>query len=253
MKRTFTALPALLIVLICLVMLVYGPIPQLDNYHAFSDRSVWLGLPHAGDVLSNLGFAVIGLWGIGKLWPARNHPLIAPGRISYGLFLLALVLTALGSAYYHLAPDNHRLVWDRLPIALACSGLLVGVWADVGLAKGKVALATVALALFAIASVLWWYVTELNGQGDLRPYLLTQILPIILIPLLQAIHHAPRPDRLWFGAALLLYVFAKLAELNDHLIHDWTAMLVSGHTLKHLLATAAAGLLVHRLIQRSQG
>lgn len=240
MKPAISHLPVLLIVACCLALLAYGPIPQFDNYHAFSDHRTWLGLPHAGDVLSNLGFAVIGLWGIVKLWPARHHPQIA------------LTFTALGSAYYHLAPDNHRLVWDRLPIALACSGLLVGVWADTGLAKGKVAGVSAALALLAIASVFWWYFTELAGQGDLRPYLLIQILPIVLIPLLQAIHHAPRPDRLWFSAALLLYVFAKLAEINDHLIHDLTATLLSGHTLKHLLATAAAGLLVHRLIQRSR-
>jgi len=252
MKPAITHLPAMIIVLACLVMLVHGPIAQLDNYHAFADQGSWLGLPHAADVLSNLGFALVGLWGIRTLWPVRNHPGIEPGKLAYGLFLLALILTAAGSSYYHLAPDNERLLWDRLPIALACAGLLVGVLADTTLAKSKVTPVTVVLALYAVASVFWWYFTELNGQGDLRPYLLIQILPIVLIPLLQAIYHAPRQDRLWFGAALLLYVIAKLTEINDHLIHELTGMTLSGHTLKHLLATTAAGLLVYRLVQRTK-
>lgn len=252
MKRLVPFLPLLLILLSSLALVAHGPIAQLDHYHAFSDQATWLGLPHPADVLSNLGFALVGLWGICSLWPERHHPQITPGRLAYGLFLLALVLTAAGSSYYHLAPDNDRLLWDRLPIALACAGLLVGVWADTGLAKSKVAPVTIALALYAVASVFWWYVTELKGAGDLRPYLLIQVLPIVLVPLLQAIYRAPRLDRLWFGAALGLYVVAKAAELNDHLIHELTAMTISGHTLKHLLASAAAALLVYRLVQRTK-
>ena len=91
--------------------------------------------------------------------------------------------------------------------------------------------------------------TELNVRGDLRPYLLLQILPILLIPLWQAIHRTPAVERLWFGAALLLYVLAKLAEVNDHALLAATDSALSGHTLKHLLATAAAAALVYRLLQ----
>jgi len=32
---------------------------------------------------------------------------------------VGLRLTAVGSAYHHLAPDNQRLSWDRLPMTLA--------------------------------------------------------------------------------------------------------------------------------------
>ena len=98
-------------------------------------------------------------------------------------------------------------------------------------------------------SVAWWYFTDLAGNGDLRPYLLLQGLPILLIPLWQWIYKAPVGDRLAFGGALALYVVAKLAELNDHEI---AAVLgaATGHTLKHLLATVAAALIVGRLARR---
>ncbi len=252
MKRLVVYLPVLFTLLCGLAMLVHGPIGQAANYHAFADHTDFLTIPYANDVLSNLGFALVGCWGILSLWPQRQHPALLPGRIGYAIFLIGLILTALGSAYYHLAPDNDRLLWDRLPIALACAGLLAGAWAETALPNRYALAATSALVIYAIASVLWWYVSELNGVSDLRPYLLLQILPIVLIPLWQAIYPSSLRDRLWFGAAFLLYVLAKLAELNDHEFLAMSHGLLSGHTLKHLLATAAAAALVHRLIERTR-
>jgi hypothetical protein len=59
----------------------------------------------------------------------------------------------------------------------------------------------------------------------------------------------PAADRLAVGGALALYVIAKFAELGDHQI---AAVLgpVTGHTLKHLLATGAAALIIGRLVFR---
>ena len=252
MKRLVIYLPAFFTLLCGLAMLVHGPIGQPANYHAFADHTDFLGIPYANDVLSNLGFALVGSWGILCLWPQRQHPALLAGRVGYGVFLIGLILTALGSAYYHLAPDNDRLLWDRLPIALACAGLLAGAWAETTRPQRRALAATGLLVVYAVVSVFWWYVTERNGRGDLRPYLLLQILPIVLIPLWQAIYHSPSADRRWFAAAFLLYILAKLAELNDHEILAMSHTLFSGHTLKHLLATAAAAALVHRLIQRTR-
>jgi hypothetical protein len=78
---------------------------------------------------------------------------------------------------------------------------------------------------------------------------LLQLLTLALIPLWQALYRAPVRDRTWFGAALFLYVAAKLAETWDHEVLA-TLGWVSGHTLKHLLAAIAAAVLVGRLSWR---
>lgn len=248
MKLNIAHLPTGITVVALLAMLWHGPIPQLADYHDFAAQSTWHGIPFAADVLSNLGFALVGVLGWMRLAPARHHPALAAGWAGYRLFLLGLVLTAAGSAYYHWLPDNASLVWDRLPIALACAGLLAAVRAETRGTGDPRDMAAV-LALGAVASVAWWVFTERAGAGDLRPYLLLQGLPLVLIPLWQAIHAAPRADRVYFGAALLLYVAAKFAELNDHqVLEAWSW--ISGHTLKHLLATAAAALLVLGLRNR---
>lgn len=262
MRRLFFATPLILVLSASLLLLWHGPIGQLSNYHAFADQRTLFGVPHALDVFSNLGFVLLGLWGLWQTRDQAHHPRLAHGLAGYRLMWFALLLTGIGSAFYHLAPDNARLVWDRLPIALVCAGLLAAVRAETVLAArparhaigGREPSAKAAcwlLAGLALASVAWWYVTEQRGQGDLRPYLLLQGAPLLLIPLWQAIYRVPAADRIAFAAAMLCYVLAKLCELQDQQILA-TFGLLSGHTLKHLLATLAVGIITARLIGRSR-
>lgn len=226
---------------------VYGPIAQPANYHDFADQRVRWGVPHALDVLSNVGFAVVACWALLRLWPHRREPTLAESWPGYATFFVALGATAVGSAVYHLSPDNSRLVWDRLPIVLASGGLLAAVYAETIGRRSRVVL--LALSIAAGISVWWWRVTDLKGVGDLRPYLLLQGLPLVLVPLWQTWTRRPVAERRAFGGAVLLYVAAKLAELGDHQIQAWTTV-ISGHTLKHLLATAAAVWIATDLLRR---
>src|SRR5271155_148198 len=108
------------------VALYLPPVPQPLSYHHFADQRAWLGIPNFGDVASNLLFAVGGVWGLIVLWRRRGQELFIDPRERWAYFFvfLGLFLTAFGSAYYHLAPDNARLVWDRLPMTLAFMGLV---------------------------------------------------------------------------------------------------------------------------------
>jgi len=243
--------PTIITIGAIVILALHGRIAQPAHYHDFADRSAAFGIHHTADVLSNAGFALVAIWGWLTLWPKRASDQLRDGWPGYRLFLIGLLLTAFGSGFYHLAPDNARLIWDRLPIALACAGLLVGVRGDTkpGL---RTEIEAIALGLFAVASVAWWVYTDSSGADDLRPYLLLQGLPLILIPLWQAIHRAPRTDRIAFAAAMALYVLAKLAEVFDHEIANALGF-VSGHTLKHLIATMATAAVVWGLTRRFSG
>lgn len=239
--------PMIVTVGITVILAVHGRIAQPLHYE-FADGSATFGIHHAADVVSNAGFAVVAIWGWLTLRPRRTSDQLRAGWPGYRLFLIGLFLTAFGSGFYHLAPDNARLIWDRLPIALACAGLLVGVRGDTqpGL---KTEIEAIVLGFSAVASVAWWAYTDRSGADDLRPYLLLQGLPLVLIPLWQAIHRAPRADRIAFAAAMVLYVLAKVAEVLDHEIAN-TFGFVSGHTLKHLIATMATAAVVWGLNRR---
>lgn len=217
--------------ILILAMAAYGPIPQLAHYHEFADQRSWLGISHAADVVSNLGFLLVAAYGALRM----RRSGAADG--AQALFCAALALTALGSSRYHLAPDDARLVWDRLPIALACSALLA---AGLRGTYPKLTLALPALAALAGLSVWWW-----TASGDLRPYLALQAAPLLLIPVLQWQSGAPMAQRRAFALAIALYVLAKLFEVGDRDILDMLGVF-SGHTLKHILATVAALVLVRQ-------
>lgn len=243
--RWVRILPVVLTLIAGTLLLVHGPIAQPTHYNDFADRRGLLGIANAANVLSNVGFAVIGLWGWIALRSKRDHPGLAASWPGYRLFFLALAFTAVGSGFYHLAPSDGRLIWDRLPIALACAGLLAAVRSDT---KGGNGVWIWGLSLAAIVSVWWWYASGQTGIGDLRPYLLLQGLPLLLIPLWQTIYHSPPRERLAFGLACGIYVAAKVAEVYDHQL--FAALGISGHTIKHLLATAGPAIISHQLTQR---
>jgi hypothetical protein len=105
------------------------------------------------------------------------------------------------------------------------------------------------LVVAGLASIAWWVRGEAVGHGDLRAYGLVQFLPMILGPLILLMWRegniAARPLWLGFGA----YVLAKVAEHFDAAIYA-AGGLLSGHSLKHLLAAAAAWSIA-RAFQRS--
>lgn len=235
-------LPWLIFVLAALALLLHGPIAQLAHYHDFADQSDWSGIPHAVDVLTNIAFMIVAMAGGWFLLEKHRRGAIGIAFPAYCAFALSLAATAVGSSYYHLAPDDARLFWDRLPIAFACCSLLAAVRAEglPGMDARTAFMELVLLLIAALMSVIWWKQT-----GDLRPYLLIQGLTLVLVPLWQWICKAGRADRLAFGAAMLLYVVAKITEMLDAQILQ-QLQVMSGHSLKHLLAALAAGLIVYR-------
>src|SRR5262245_47055391 len=95
------------------LVFVFAPLRQDQAYHVFADNRTFLGIPNALDVLSNLGFLAVGLVGLARA--LRDTPLrSAPLTLVFG----GVFLTAFGSAWYHLAPSDERLFWDRLPMTI---------------------------------------------------------------------------------------------------------------------------------------
>jgi hypothetical protein len=238
--------PTAIVLIAVVAMALYGPIDQLAHYNEYADRRAWLGIPNAADVLSNLGFALVAFWGFAIL---RTKETVTPrAAAGWWVFFAALAFTALGSSYYHWAPDNDRLICDRVAIALACAGLLAAMRAETR-DTPQSPWVLPALIAAAIASVVWWKVSASLGMEDLRPYLLLQGAPLLLVPLWQAGYGSPRADRVAFGIAIALYVAAKIVELNDAAIFAALGF-VSGHTIKHLLAVVAAAVIAANLAAR---
>ncbi|MDP1996315.1 MAG: alkaline phytoceramidase, partial [Gallionella sp.] len=157
--------------------------------------------------------------------------------LPYRLFFLAAILLGFGSGYYHLAPDNSRLVWDRAAMSLALMSWLAAILCErVSLTAGLRLLPLLFTA--ALGSVGYWGWSEMRGSGDLRAYGLMQLYPMLLIPLLLWLYPPRYSGDRDILAVIGLYLLALLCDFTDHQIAALTGA-VSGHTAKHAVAALA--------------
>jgi hypothetical protein len=254
MKRILLALvPIALAAAAVLWGLSSPPMTQPQAYHRFADGRPLLGVPNAGDTLSNVAFLVVGVMGLAFLWHerargAREHFESPREMLPYWVFFAGVSLTSLGSTWYHLSPDDARLVWDRLPMTIAFMSLVAAVagerldprWSEVLLWP---------MVLLGLASVVYWRWSALAGFENLRPYLAVQFGSIAVVLAISLLYRS----RYTLGGVIFVlaaaYGLAKVAELYDGEIYalgQW----ISGHTLKHLAAAAGAYLFLRGLRER---
>jgi len=225
---------------------VFGPLPQDPSYHILADIRRYGPIPCAGDVLTNLSILAAGIAG---LFLRRRVHVEREERAAYALLVAGMLLTALGSAYYHWVPGDARLVWDRLPMTLVLAALLTFLLAD----RVDPVFATVALwpiAALGTASVLWWAWTRWQGADDLRLYLIVRIGTGVAIACLLLLRRGRYSGAGWLWAALVLDVVMTVAERLDNEIYSATGMFVSGHNVKHVLAGVLLGCTLAWLLLR---
>lgn len=242
LSRFHVGVLSLVLVAVLTVLLLWlPPLAQPQEYHRFADGRAWLGLPNVLNVISNAAFLLVAVLG----WRAVARTAgVRAERLPYGVLFLALAATGIGSAYYHLAPDNHRLFWDRLPMSVAFAALIAALIAERW--SARVGLWSLALLVVAgMGTVLWWRYSAVLGRENILPYVAFQggaLLAVLILLLL--------PARYSHGAYLLagvfLYALALGAELFDRVIYAW-GLGVSGHTVKHVLAALAVYLVVRML------
>jgi hypothetical protein len=102
-------------------------------------------------------------------------------------------------------------------------------------------------ALLGAISVLWW-----AGTGDLYLYLVVRVGVGVGIVCLLLLRRGRRTQAWWLVAAIALDVVMTIAERLDHEIFAATGGLVSGHSVKHLLAGALLGCVLAWLTRREQ-
>jgi hypothetical protein len=231
-------------------ILAWGPIHQPRSYHDFADGRPLGAIPNFLNVASNLPFFAVGILGLAFLCrpSALSHFKESWEKGPWGIFMASFLLVGLGSTAYHWRPTDGTLLWDRLPLALLLGSFvgviildrLSAVWGR------RLFLPLIALALL---SVLYWHWTNGDGRGDLRFYVLFQGGAMLFVPLVVVLFPSRYSGTGAIAAAALLYGLAKICEWQDASIYS-LGHVASGHTLKHLLAGLAGGLILAMLRKR---
>lgn len=201
-------------------------IPQDAHYHDFALDQAVFGIANFWNVFSNVAFIVVAALGCRRRSSPRSMEEI--------VFLGGVFLTGLGSAYYHYAPSNDTLFWDRLPMTIAFSGVIAALVAGrIHAGIGRRLLWPV--CLFSAATVVYWRWTEQNGHGNLAPYGVVQFGTILLVLAVLLIFRRKDAAQKFLWLALGAYVLAKLLEAFDRpASHIFQIM--GGHPLKHVAA-----------------
>ncbi len=247
-----------LLILVTLTLLlaaaVLPPTPQSALYHEFADQRSYWGIPNFLNVISNLVFLIVGIAGLLYLKKGvllSRHQPVATG-IEMGLYRLVFASTGaacVGSIYYHWEPNLISLFWDRLPIAIGFMSLLAATLVERFVAHWLTYF-VILLPIAGALSSLYWLWSELYGVGNLNFYIAAQFCSIILILLLVSglpsrYTHASDIYRVMF-----IYGLAKLAEIADQEIYQ-LGNIISGHTLKHVLAGLAVYFILRMLKKRA--
>ena len=236
-----------LAVFAAVILLFFEPIPQNNSYHQFADQRTLAGVANFWNVISNLPFVLIAVWGFSAGGQLHDKDL---KLMSYFIFA-GFFLLSFGSGYYHLQPNNINLVYDRLPMSLIFMSFFSWIIYD-RIHQSKGFLLFIVLNILGISTVLYWIYTELKCEGDLRWYAMVQFFPILAIPLLLWFYKSSFKHEREIIPIFAFFGIAKLAENYDAQIQAWLADVISGHTLKHVLM-AAAGYYIVKMIRRRAG
>lgn len=241
-RRTRLWMVAAVTVAMAVAVFTRPPIPQAQSYNDFADQRTLLDVPNLLDTVSNVPFLLVGIPGLFFVWRQRVDGSGAFRERSekwpYTLFFLGAALTCFGSGYYHLAPSDDRLMWDRLPMTLVFMSFFAATIAERINVKAGVWL-LLPLVTVGIGSVLYWHFSELRTTGgDLRWYVEVQYYPMLAIPLIAFLFPSRYTRSAYVFGVLALYALSKAFELLD--VSTFAlGHIVSGHTLKHLMAAMA--------------
>ena len=230
------------------VFLFVDPWPQPQSYHVFADDRTLLGIPNFWNVISNALFLIPGIAGLWMLG-SGDHAGIVPGLLpAYHILFIGVLLTAFGSGWFHLAPDNDSLFWDRLPMTIAFMSLLsIIVGEHVSERLGRRLLWP--LLVIGAASVFYWDYSESQHAGDLRLYGLVQFLPMLLMPAIVLTYRSIFDQTRFICVVYLLYALAKVFEQLDTTLYGWGEV-ISGHSIKHVCAALGPIVLIYGGMRR---
>ncbi len=188
------------------------------SYHNFVDKRKFMGVNNAMNVLSNLFFLYPAIYLLTKQHKNKTKFL--------ALIIFGLAIT---SAYYHMNPNNHTIFMDMI-FVVSLNTFVLSYFVDETLGY--------LIGILGIASVFLWNVTN-----DIRPYALLQIG--ILIFCCFKLYETPAQD--YILPIIGVGISVRLVEMLDSQIYKLTNKLISGHTLKHILATIQIYIVIQAL------
>lgn len=199
-----------------LIYNIKDPIPRDKKYHDFADHKNIMNIHNGMNVISNLALI------IPVLYFYKNK--------KYKFIYINIILLAITSAYYHLNPNQKTIIYDMMfVVGTHTSAIMYLINSD------KKSL----IYIFGIYSV--YYATVYN---DVRIYELikygTSLYFIYNVYKIKSISK-------YSIILIVLYLIQDYTAKKDKEIYKLTNNTISGHTLKHIIASINIFIVIYLL------
>ncbi|MBC7956007.1 MAG: hypothetical protein H7Y33_09085 [Cytophagales bacterium] len=226
---------------IAMGLLAWGPVLLHPGAHHHADTRSLAGVANGINVAFCLPMLLAGMWGWRALgrstWPAA---LQTPWRWCF----VCVAASAGLAAAYHLAPGNAGYLAAQATAAGAFTLLLCGFLAErVDPRFGSRTACAAALSVAGMAAGL----AALSTSTDVRPLLLLQLMPVLLIPAGALSLPGRQTHKADWLLILGLYALARVSDMGDAAVLRFTGGAVSGHALMHLSLAGVAAWLAYRV------
>lgn len=229
------------------IMLVTPKIPLSYRNHLYADMRNFVGVPNTLNVITNFPFLIVGVLGFvlclggGSFFNIRLPGVLWDWLLFYG----GTASVAFGSAYYHLRPDDNRVLLDTLPMMIAYSSLFsTFILERLGERIGLSCL----FSLVVLAVLSTSYARTFN---DLRLCMIFQLIPCIAIPIMTFLFPPKYTHSRYWLWTVGVFILAKMEALADMKIYRANNYIISGHSLEHLCSAIAPVLVTVMLMHRS--
>lgn len=217
-------------------LLAWGPVELTASAHRYADTRVWLGVAGAANVWVNAAMLAAAAWG----WHAtRSSHWPAHLRTPWQLFHLCTIVSGGAAALYQARPQDTLYVLSHVATASGFVMLTLGLIAErVHSRFGSFRVCLLVLFGIALTGSAMLFARSQAGHLDMRPLLLLEIIPVLVIPAGALSLPGRWTDVSDWVVVLTLYALAKLFETGDAQVLEASGW-ISGHTLMHLALTAA--------------
>lgn len=220
-----------------------NPIHQDLGYHNFAEQRLLGHIPHWGDVLTNLSFAIAGI----MLLKFKNNLEYYSGqKLLFKFYIFSCFALCVGSGFYHWNPNNFGLLLDRATMLMGFSLILLDTSIRYGVFKHRNLCSKIAgiQFLFLITLIPW------VKYDRLELYVLAQFFVMSVMPLLALKNYFEQGNQ--YKHILFMFVFYSLAKFFEHYDQFFFDLIhFSGHSIKHICYAIALYLFGKGILKKS--
>ncbi|XP_073116655.1 uncharacterized protein [Elaeis guineensis] len=217
------------LLLFVFVMVATPRIPHSPALHLFADMRNFLGVPNTLNVLTSFPFLLIGVPGLVLCLSGSCFGISLKGEVwGWALYYAGAAAAAFGSAYYHLKPDDERVIWDRLPMMISASSVLSNLLIERYDERMGIT------CLFSLLMLVLVSIACERTFDDLRLCMMFYFVPCVAIPAMVFLFPPKYThSKYWFWATGF-YLLARFVAIADKRVYSVTRYAISGHSLEHL-------------------